>query len=282
MSHANLLGNILAKCVKISVKNGVVQQCTQAEPLALRRVFHRTIFSSSQGLSAIRLQSKQLLQTQDRHVSGFLDKWYNFSEKQRLWLTKAHKGQVTENILMRPKQWLQGQIQDPWDTLLQNFSTGLPRPGFSFPLSKSRASTSSGVSRHPNAPAASLTCLAFFAPGIGSAPLQMVQLIAICASVLPLLLEISRMTPSKGWACTPCCLSHWNGLKQYSKYSTRIFSNYHESTAAWSVRSYCEMVLMLGEPFCIEACTIESDPDIWWLIQISCWSAMCMASLSCL
>ena len=34
--------------------------------------------------------------------------------------------------------------------------------------------------RRPHSPAASFACLAFFAPGMGSAPLQMHQLMATC------------------------------------------------------------------------------------------------------
>lgn len=45
-------------------------------------------------------------------------------------------------------------------------------------LQLKRHRTSSAVSRHPRAPAASLTCLAFLAPGIGKAPLHSVQLMA--------------------------------------------------------------------------------------------------------
>src|SRR5688572_18630862 len=51
-------------------------------------------------------------------------------------------------------------------------------------LSSNRA-TSASVILHPSAPAFCWACSAFFAPGMGSVPLQIVQFSATCALDLP-------------------------------------------------------------------------------------------------
>lgn len=64
-------------------------------------------------------------------------------------------------------------------------SNGAPVLGGTLPLTASSSATCASVSRQPKAPAASSTCFAFFAPGMGTAPLHMVQLMATCPRVLP-------------------------------------------------------------------------------------------------
>mmetsp|Transcript_28722 Transcript_28722/g.73050 ORF Transcript_28722/g.73050 Transcript_28722/m.73050 type:complete len:284 (+) Transcript_28722:449-1300(+) len=62
----------------------------------------------------------------------------------------------------------------------------------------SSSRTSPSLSRHPSAPAISPSCLGFLAPGMGSVPLQMHQLSATCAMLLPRSLPMASMADSRG------------------------------------------------------------------------------------